>query len=189
MEAQPRDEDLVRETLADRERFALLVERYEARLARYLQRLGVGRREDREDLLQDTFIKAYRNLNSFDQSLSFSSWVYRITHNEAMSFFRRRTARPEVVLDAESESLLLDARDEGADPSAAAESRLNRAELARAFAALPEKYRDTLTLRFFEHRSYAEMSDIVRAPLGTVSTLVHRAKAALAAALAGRLSP
>ena len=94
MSQQPTDEEIVRRTLADKEAFALLIERYEAKLARYLERLGIAVPEDREDILQNTFVKAYRNLNSFDTELSFSSWVYRIAQNEAMSFFRARRARP-----------------------------------------------------------------------------------------------
>ena len=173
------DEEIARETLTDREAFGVLIVRYEAKLARYLERLGVGTREDREDILQNAFIKAYRNLNSFDSTLAFSSWMYRITHNEAMSFFRARRARPQVILDEASEILITELRDETADTSASAELRLSREELARAFAVLPPRYRDVLALRYFEDRSYVEMSDILQVPVGTVSTLVYRAKRSL----------
>src|SRR5665647_2704997 len=81
------DEEIVRRTLLDKEAFALLIERYEAKLMRYCERLGVGLREDREDILQNAFVKAYKNLNSFDPTLAFSSWMYRIVHNETMGFF------------------------------------------------------------------------------------------------------
>lgn len=179
MPPSPTDEDIVRRTLADKEAFGALIERYEAKLYRYLERLGIATREDREDVLQNAFIKAYRNLNSFDPSLAFSSWMYRIVHNEAMSFFRARRARPQVILDEENESLLTEFRDESADTSAVAELRLSREELAKAFAMLEPKYRDVLTLRYFEDRSYTEMSDILEVPVGTVSTLIYRAKRVL----------
>ena len=97
------DEEVVRRTLLDKEVFALIIERYEGKLARYLERLGVGILEDREDILQNAFVKAYKNLNSFDPTLTFSSWMYRIVHNEAMSFFRAKHARPQVILNEESE--------------------------------------------------------------------------------------
>ena len=173
------DEEIVRLALKDKEAFAHLIERYDAKLARYLRRLGVAVPEDQEDILQNAFIKAYRNLNSFDPSLSFSSWMYRIAHNEAMSFFRARHARPQVVLDEDSQFLITELKDEDADASALADARLSGAELARALAALDPRYRDALTLRYFENRSYAEMSDILEVPVGTVSTLIHRAKRAL----------
>ena len=177
------DEEIVRRTLSDKEAFALLITRYEAKLARYLERLGVSVREDREDLLQNAFIKAYKNLNSFDPGLAFSSWMYRIAHNEAMSFFRAKRARPQVILDEDGEALITELRDDTADASAQAELRLSRAELAKAFATLEPRYRDALALRFFEDRSYTEMSDILEVPVGTVSTLIHRAKRALREAL------
>ncbi len=189
MSQQLTDEEIVRRTLTDKEAFALLIERYEAKLARYLERLGVSVPEDREDILQNAFVKAYRNLNSFDTELSFSSWVYRITHNEAMSFFRARRARPQVVLDEKGEALISELKDETADASAAAELRISREELAKALDRLEPRYRDALALRFFEDRSYAEMSDILEVPVGTVSTLIHRAKRALRQSLPDTFIP
>jgi RNA polymerase sigma-70 factor (ECF subfamily) len=183
MPPQMTDEEIVRRTLADKEAFVFLIERYEAKLMRYLERLGVGLREDREDILQNAFIKAYKNLNSFDPTLAFSSWMYRIAHNETMSFFRAKHARPQVVLSEESEILITELQDETADTTLLAETRLSREELTKALEILPQSYRDALTLRFFENHSYAEMSDILQVPVGTVSTLLYRAKRALRAAL------
>ena len=177
------DEEIVRRTLLDKEMFGLLIQRYEAKLSRYLERLGVGVEEDREDILQNAFVKAYKNLNSFDPTLTFSSWMYRIAHNETMSFFRRKQARPQVILSEEGESLLTELRDTNSDTSDLAEHRLSSEELAKAFSKIDAKYREALILRFFEDRSYAEMSDILQVPLGTVSTLIHRAKRALLAVL------
>lgn len=173
------DEEIVRLTLLDKEAFAPLITRYEAKLARYLERLGVGLLEDREDILQNAFIKAYKNLNSFDTTLTFSSWMYRIAHNEAMSFFRKKHARPQIILSEESEILLTELRDEHADASHLTELRLSREELAKAFQTLEPRYRDVIALRYFEERSYSEMSDILEVPVGTVSTLLYRAKRAL----------
>ncbi len=177
------DEEIVRRTLLDKEVFGLLIERYEAKLARYLERLGVGVREDREDILQNAFVKAYKNLNSFDATLTFSSWMYRIAHNETMSFFRRKRARPQVILGEEGEALLMELQDADSDTAALAEHRLSNEELTKAFSKIEPKYREALVLRFFEDRSYAEMSDILQIPLGTVSTLLYRAKRALRAVL------
>ena len=173
------DEQVVRRALVHKEEFAVLISRYEAKLMRYLDRLGIYLTEDKEDVLQNAFIKAYKNLNSFDSNLAFSSWVYRIAHNEAMSFFRAKKARPQATLSEDSERLLTELKDETADATAFSELRLSSAELAKAFATLEPKYRDALTLRFFEERSYTEMSDILQVPIGTVSTLIHRAKQAL----------
>jgi RNA polymerase sigma-70 factor (ECF subfamily) len=173
------DEEIVRQTLLDKEAFASLIERYEAKLMRYCERLGVGLREDREDILQNAFVKAYKNLNSFDPTLAFSSWMYRIVHNETMGFFRFKHARPQAILSEEGETLLTELRDDNSDTAAFTELRLSREELAKAFAKLQPNYRDVLVLRFFEDRSYTEISDILKVPTGTVSTLIYRAKRAL----------
>lgn len=169
------DEDIVGDALAHKEAFALLVHRYEERLARYLRRLGVMRREDMEDVLQNVFLKTYRNLNEFDRGLKFSSWIYRITHNEAMSFFRSNASRPEghPVDDAE---LVLEQLSSHSDASMEAELGLNAEQLSRAMKKLEAKYRDVIVLRYFEEREYAEISDILRIPTGTVATLLSRAK-------------
>ena len=182
------DEAAARASLEDKEQFALLIERYEAKLGRYFERLGVRVREDREDLLQNAFLKAYRNLNSFDPTLSFSSWMYRIAHNEAMSFFRAKHARPQVILGEEGQLLLTEMKDEQADASLAADARLSAKELERGLGLIDAKYRDVLTLRFFEERSYADISDILELPVGTVATMIHRAKRALKTAVEKRIS-
>ncbi len=169
------DAEVVAQALLERDAFGVLIERYEAKLDRYVRRLGVGRKEDRQDVLQDIFIKVYRNLHAFDQSLSFSSWVYRIAHNETMSWFRKRKARPDHTLVDDGEEALSFV----SDVHTADESALLREDqdvVRRALAELPQKYRDVLLLRFFEEKSYEEISDILHIPIGTVATLVFRAK-------------
>ncbi len=177
--SEPSDEEIVREALVDKERFAALISRYEPKLSRYLRRLGLAVPEDREDVLQNAFLKAYRNLNSFDSALSFSSWMYRIAHNETMSFFRRRRARPEIALGEEEETFRAVFADEDADTAAESEARISAAAVTAALAELSEAERNILTLRFFEERSYSELSDILQLPPGTVATLLRRAKASL----------
>ncbi len=181
------DEEVVYLAIKDKEKFALLMERYADKLMRYLARLGVSVYEDREDIFQDSFLNAYRHLSSFDLTLSFSSWIYRIVHNEAMSFFRRKKSRPEVILGIESDLFLFALRDENADTAAATERRLSAHELSLALAEISQKYRDILVLRFFEERSYGEISDILKIPVGTVSTMIHRARRSLRLYLGDRL--
>jgi RNA polymerase sigma-70 factor (ECF subfamily) len=169
------DEHIVGEALVHKEAFGELVRRYETRLTRYLHRLGVHRHEDAEDLLQNIFLKTYRNLNEFDRNLKFSSWIYRIAHNETMSFFRSRSVRPEGSLLNDSEEAL-DMLRSGLDSSREAEHGLDSKHLSKALSLLDAKYRDVIVLRYFEEREYAEISDILRIPSGTVATLLNRAK-------------
>jgi RNA polymerase sigma-70 factor (ECF subfamily) len=177
------DEALASAARTDARQFAYLVARYEAPLARYVRRLGVENAEDREDILQDVFVKIYENLNGFDPSLPFSSWAYRITHNETMSFFRRRNARPRSVeVPDEVLERIASEYDIGADAAAR-----EHADVVRAcIAALPPAYADVLVLRFFEEKTYEEISDILRLPKGTVAVRLRRAKDRLAACLTAR---
>lgn len=170
------DQEVVKLALGERAFFGHIVDRYEAKLDRYITRLGVRNPEDREDVLQEIFIKVYKNLNDFDLSLSFSSWIYRIAHNEAVSWYRKLKVRPEGYLIGESEKVL-NMMGDGAED---AESRLDRSieskQLLSVLEQLDTKYRDVLILRYFEHLEYEEISDILKLPVGTVGTLVHRAK-------------
>lgn len=179
----PSDEEVVRMTLKDPNQYGLLVERYEAKLKRYITRLGVRVPDDQLDVLQEIFIKAYRNLNSFDSSFSFSSWIYRIAHNEAISWFRKKNVRPEGHLVAEADELLSFLSASNELPDVSFDQTINAGEIGRALDELDEKYREPLILRFFEHKEYDEISDILQIPIGSVGTLLHRGKKQLASVL------
>ena len=85
------DEELVALALKDPQVYASIMERYEEKLLRYIMRISVNSKEDAEDVLQDVFLSAYKNLNDFDQDLKFSSWIYRIAHNKVISHFFKRS--------------------------------------------------------------------------------------------------
>jgi len=177
------DEMLVSATLEDADNFGLLVDRYEAKLDRYLLRLGVRNREDRQDLLQEIFFKVYRNLNGFDTDLSFSSWIYRITHNEAVSSFRKRSVRPEGYLVAESDDILRFINDKQDSPELTFDLDLNSEAIRDALGRISDKYRQVIILRYFEHKEYEEISDIMQIPIGSVGTWLYRGKKQLLAEL------
>ena len=179
----PSDEELVRKTLDDKRFFAVLVDRYEAKLRRYITRLGVRDPEDQLDVLQEIFLKTYRNLNGFDTSLQFSSWIYRIAHNEAVSWYRKKNVRPEGHLIADSEELIsfLSAKEDTQE--VVFDKHINAQVVNDALMKIDEKYREVIILRFFEHKEYEEISDILKIPVGSVGTLLHRGKKQLAHAL------
>lgn len=177
------DEEAVALALTDPAYFGHIVERYEERLSRYLTRLGVRNKEDREDVLQDIFIKVYKNLNAFDTDLSFSSWIYRIAHNEAISAYRKRSVRPEGNLIDDGDTFLEYVAGKEADAERLFDEQINAKELSVALKQLDLRYRDPIILRFFEHKEYDEISDILKIPIGTVGTMIHRGKKQLASLL------
>ncbi len=169
------DEDLARISLRDPEAFGVLMQRYEGKLLHYIMRKSSVTREGAEDILQESFLKAYRNLNSFNDRLSFSSWVYRIVHNETVSQWRKASVRPEghaIPIDDEFVDRLI-AED---DVELGVDRDILQSHVSQILIHMDEKYRDVLILRFMEDKSYSEISDIIKKPPGTVATYISRAK-------------
>lgn len=176
------DSELVRLSLADSVNFSYIVSRYQEKLRPYIRRLGTTSAEDAEDILQDIFLKVYLNLNDFNQDLKFSSWIYRIAHNQVISHFRKRQVRPEAhSLPIDKLGLQLLADDLALDLQS--DLKLREEKLALALQKIAPKYRDILILKFFEDKSYQEISDILKKPAGTVASLLNRAKKALKSTL------
>lgn len=170
------DEEIVTMALRDQAFFGHIIERYEEKLGRYIMRLGVRVSEDKEDVLQEIFVKVYKNLNGFDTGLSFSSWIYRIAHNEAISWYRKRVVRPEGHLIDDGDTVISYIGSSENDTESLFDQEINAKSLNQALSVLDEKYRSVLILRYFEHKEYEEISDILKIPIGSVGTLVHRGK-------------
>jgi RNA polymerase sigma-70 factor (ECF subfamily) len=169
------DEQLVGETLKNTQAYAFLVERYEEKLLRYIMRISTNTKEDAEDVLQDVFLSAYKNLNDFDQDLKFSSWLYRIAHNKVISHFRKVTARPKTTT-YEGDSQLLNILASEEDLARNLERKYTAAEVRKVLDLMDGQYQEVLVLKFLEEKDYKEISDILEKPMGTVATLISRAK-------------
>lgn len=171
------DAELVSLALANRDDFLYIVDRYRPRLLAYIRRLTNIRPSDAEDLLQEIFIKVYLNLNDFDRKLKFSSWIYRIAHNQVISSYRKFKARPEGnEIDWEEPAIKRILAE--FDVAGQADQSLLQEAVAVALGRLPDKYREVLVLRFLEEKSYQEISDIIKKPGGTVASWLNKAKEA-----------
>lgn len=172
------DVELVQKALANPDDFALIIERYEKKLLRYLIYFAGVDRGQAEDILQETMIKVYRNLNGFNQDLNFSSWIYRIAHNEALNYIRKNKRQASVSLDGDDDenmSLLnVLATDENI-PDAAHKKEIS-GKVREVLNLLKEEYRELLVLRFLEGYDYLEISEILKKPMGTVGVMISRAK-------------
>jgi RNA polymerase sigma-70 factor (ECF subfamily) len=167
------DEELVALALENEAAFAEIVNRYESRLRRYITRISSFPEEEVEEILQDVFVSIWKNLRGFDSRIKLSSWIYRIAHNQTISLFRKFKVRGR---DQESEltpELFLPTTD---DFASEIDAEINAGLIQTALLELPKKYREVLVLRFFEDLSYDEIADVLRCPVGTVSTLVARAR-------------
>jgi len=169
------DGDLVKLTLEDRDNFLYLVDRYREKLANYISRLTKVSSDEIEDVLQEVFIKVYLNLNDFNDDLKFSSWIYRITHNQVISNYRRIKARPEGyavnIDDQAARNLAADI-----DIAAGADLEILKNSINRVLDKLDGKYREVLVLKFLEEKNYQEISDIIKKPQGTVASTINKAK-------------
>lgn len=172
------DEELAKKAQTSVDFFAPLIDRFEAPLKRYILRISDFSPTEAEEILQEVFIKVWRNLREFDETVKFSSWIYRITHNETISHFRKEHARgraERAIMDDE----IFENLPAELDLPAELNRKLNGEFVRKLLALLPLKYREVLILKFLEQKDYEEISDILKKPLGTVGTLINRAKQAL----------
>lgn len=169
------DKELVELTLQDQRYFLYLMRRYAEKLTRYIRRISSASAEDAEDILQEVFVKVYENLNNFDRDLKFSSWVYRITHNQVISNFRKEQARPHLNAQ-EIDEELMNKLASNLDVAAEVDNAFLKVYIDKILCKLEQKYREVLILKFLEEKDYSEISDILKKPVGTVASLVNRGK-------------
>ncbi len=172
------DTKLVKLTLKNPECFTPLVERYEQKLFRYIRRLSGLSKECAEDVLQEVFIKIYRNLNNFDTSLKFSSWAYRIAHNETVNYLRKHRGKEPVSIETDDPDTLslIDILESNTNIADEAAKKELQEKVRTTLKQLPKKYQEVLVLRFLEDMNYKEISDVLKKPEGTIAALLNRAK-------------
>jgi RNA polymerase sigma-70 factor (ECF subfamily) len=174
LDMNPDDRDVIQAVLnGDSERFGALVVKYQDRLFNGLARM-LGSAADAEDVVQDTFLQAFRKLSSFRECSSFYTWLYRIAINAAINL-RRRKRR---VVTFADESQLSDRM--SGDLTEAPDKELVRAdevrELQHGLNELSDEHRNILVLREIEGMSYEDIAEILDMPIGTVRSRLHRAR-------------
>jgi RNA polymerase sigma-70 factor (ECF subfamily) len=166
-----------------------LLARYERPVFSLIFRM-VRDRETAEDLSQETFIKVLNNLDRYSPEFKFSSWLFKIANNLTIDHLRRRRVdtisiegAPDAVTSesAKATSIAVVSADES--PLAELESRELGSAIEQAIGKLRPEYRACIMLRHVEDKSYEEIAEIVKLPLGTVKTYIHRARHELRAAL------
>lgn len=172
-----------------REAFSELVKRHQGTVFRIALRI-LRDEGEANDAAQEAFLKAFRNLQSFDTARPFAPWLYRIARNHALDMVRSKKASPEVLESASR------AGDEDEDDGAGAVGRdvaddapdaftqVAGAELAKriggALARLDAKYREVIELYHYENLTYDEIAGTLAVPIGTVMTRIFRARQKLA---------
>ncbi|MFZ2390718.1 MAG: RNA polymerase sigma factor [Minisyncoccales bacterium] len=165
------DEQIVSTILnGDKDLYREIIRRYEKKLSHYLLKF-LSDRDDMEDILQVVFIKVYKNLYGFDVDKKFSSWIYRIAHNEAVNYLKKKKIG-RISLDDVEYKLI----DEKADIRGEADKMFLKEDVEKVLNEMETKYKEPMVLFYFESMSYDEISDILRIPKNTVGTLIMRGK-------------
>lgn len=159
----------------DSQVFGVFVDRYEEKLLRYGRKF-LASKDDRADLVQDVFLKAYQNIHDFDAKLSFSSWIYRIAHNVFIDALRKQTRRPLLFVDFDT-FLYHPTYEDPQHPMH--EVAMIREMLEKGLEKLDQKYREVLVLYYYEEQSYKEIAEILSIPVSTVSIRMKRGREAL----------
>ena len=180
------DSVLVTRVMAGEElAFSVLVRRYEAKLLVYVTQI-VSVQEEARDLVQEAFIRVWRNLNQYDNSYRFSTWLFRIAHNLAIDHLRRRR-QPVISLergeDDEGDEMRLDPADVRRGPLGELANRELAQAIHREIGKLPPSYRELVVLRHLVGLAYNEIAELKGLPLGTVKNKLFRAHSVLRTAL------
>jgi RNA polymerase sigma-70 factor, ECF subfamily len=165
----------------DQEAFEGIVDLFKDKIYRHCYRM-VGNGHEAEDLAQETFLRAYRNISKYNNEFKFSTWIYRIATNLCIDRLRKK--KPDYYLDAEVPGTdganmysQLSADDPLPEQVVTENERWN--ELQEEIMKLPEKYRTAIVLKYVEDLSLEEISQIMDIPVPTVKTRIHRGREAL----------
>lgn len=144
-----------------------------------------------EDLAQETFVRVFNSLDSYDPAYKFSSWIFKIANNLAIDHLRKRKfdtlsihGSPHADSPEQEEETRITLKARGETPEAYVEHRELGSHIERAIGELRPEYRTAITLRHLEGYSYEEIAKIMDVPLGTVKTYIHRARSELKERLA-----
>jgi RNA polymerase sigma-70 factor, ECF subfamily len=190
-----KDDDLLivqRVQAGDKLAFNLLVNKYHRRVARLLTRM-VRNQEDIEDIVQETFIKAYRAIGNFRGDSAFYTWIYRIAINTAKNLLVTQGRRPSTLKesnDGDSETFEDNPALSNIDtPESLYQTKQIGEAVNEAMSALPEELRSAIVMREIDGLSYEEIAAAMDCPIGTVRSRIFRARESIATKIKPLLEP
>ena len=167
----------------DKKAFSILVEKYHKKLFRLLSRM-VRDQSEIEDIVQDSFIKAYRAINNFRGDSAFYTWLYRIGINTAKNHLVALGKRPKAMDEVEIEDIEnFEAGNEMRNYDTPENTMMNKeivSAVSETIETLPEELKEAIALREMDGLSYEEIAEIMQCPIGTVRSRIFRAREAIA---------
>ncbi len=182
------DEDVIlieRALEGDLPAFESLVSRYQTRIVAYAARM-LSDHDEAEDVAQETFIKAFRSLDSFRGASSFSTWLYRIATNLCIDRARTKKRRPQQAysldepFDRDDNSGTREIADFSEEPSRGVEREELRRQVRMTVAEMPDKLRAVLVMCDIQGMTYEQIAQVLECPIGTVKSRLFHARADLA---------
>jgi RNA polymerase sigma-70 factor (ECF subfamily) len=169
------DEELVSRSMSgDSESFNQLIKRWERPIYALAYRT-IGREDDARDVVQETFLRAFRGLSGFKGQAKFSSWLYRITLNLCRDWMRRQRRAPVIATPDGVDLVELAGESENVETADAAVARKDLSRMvARAMSALPEEQRAAIVLKEYHGLTFQEIADLLGCPLSTVKTRLYQ---------------
>lgn len=168
------DEEIIRLVQnGDSDKFGFLIDRYQAKMLRYAKKF-LFNAENSQDLVQEIFIKAYKNIESFDINLKFSPWLYRIAHNLFINEIKKKDVK--TLLNFNLDIFFPKMFSGNFADKDAIDNELKGA-LEKCIDKLEVKYREVVVLYYFEDLSYKEISNVLHIPVSAVGIRLNRAKA------------
>jgi len=155
----------------NQEAYAEVMLRYQEKLMRYARSI-VNDEQTATDVVQNAFIKAFKNLQGFDTKRKFSSWIYRIAHNEAMNEIKKSRR----LISLEKNAWLTTKMQSEEDIEEDYTKKELKIMMKKAIEKVDIKYREPLVLYYIDEKSYEEIGEILRIPMGTVGTRIGRGK-------------
>jgi RNA polymerase sigma factor (sigma-70 family) len=170
--AEANDKELIREFRDPKSRnlaFSKLVNTYQERLYWHIRRIVIDH-DDADDVLQNTFIKVFKNLHNFREDSQLFTWLYRIATNESISFLKKQRKHIFVSMDDVAHSLSSKLE---ADPQLSGDAI--QLKLQQAILKLPNKQRLVFNMKYFEEMKYEEMSEVLGTSMGALKASYHHA--------------
>ncbi|MEE4312548.1 MAG: sigma-70 family RNA polymerase sigma factor [candidate division KSB1 bacterium] len=174
---RPTDEDLIEQFQnGDLYAFDLIVKRYKNQLLNFVYRF-LGNVEEAEDIVQETFLRVYRNRKAYQKVAKFSTWIYTIAGNLAKTELRKRKRRKFFsISDLGYDDKDYDIADDEFNPEKTVDGNIKEEIIHKEIQSLSPKFREVIILRDVQELSYEEISNIVDIPLGTVKSRVNRGR-------------
>ncbi len=173
------DEILIKEALAGKEKaFRLLLNKHREPIYHVILKI-VHNKEEARDLLQETFMKAFGSLSTYKSEYRFTTWLYRIAANSSIDYLRKKkidSLSLDQPLETKDGSVRIELPDWTYNPEVDLVSKQRTLSINEAIDSLPKKYREVIAYRHKQDKSYEEIAEVLRIPVGTVKARIFRAR-------------